>query len=185
RDRDLLRLLALNAVMRTPQAMTGSLLAVYFVKELGGGVAGWSRLAAIATATSLTYPLYGYVVDRVGRLKVICGSAAGWTLLYAGYYASRDPTTFALFYAMPVGNAYQLAITALLYDVTDGKERGKLLGAFSSVTSLYSFVATLAGGFLADLFGVRTIFAVGSVIYAAAVPLIPLIAAHPQGSKQR
>ncbi|RLE99817.1 MAG: hypothetical protein DRJ57_01815 [Thermoprotei archaeon] len=178
RDRDLLRLLALNAVMRTPQAMSGSLLAVYFVKELGGGVAGWSRLAAAATAASLTYPLYGYVVDRVGRLRVVCGAAASWAVLYAGYYMSRDPATFALFYVIPVGNAYQLAITAMLYDVTDGRERGRLLGAFSSISSTYLFAATLLGGFLADSLGVRAVFAIGSITYAAAALLIPLIAAH-------
>ena len=180
-DSELLRVFAVNSLMRTPQLMCGALYAVYFVEELGGSMEQWALLTALTTAAAFTYVPYGYLVDRLGRLKVLYIAAAGWAVLYTGYAVSRDPATFAAFYIIPIGNAYSLAITSMLYDATDGKERGKLLGSYSSLNSLYTLVAATLGGLLADVAGPRIVFTISAVLYAASIPLLGKLAPRNAG----
>ena len=152
------RLFTLQALTRTPAVLTSGIMAIYFTRELGGTPEEWAILAAITTIAGLAYIPYGYLVDKIGRKKILYFSIVGWIVLYIGYGISRDPLTFSMFFIIPIGSAYSLAYTAILYDLTDGGDRGKIFGTLGSLNSVYVFIVSLIGAYIADIYSPRILF---------------------------
>jgi len=175
RNRDFLRLFLVQALIRTPHALVGPLYAIYFTEELGGSVESWSMLAAVTTLAGVTSLPYGYLVDRFGPARVMAACSLAWTAMFWGYALSRDPLTFSLFFVIPVGNAFSIAFTSMLYEVCDEGRRGVTLGSFDSLASLHSTLVNIAGGLLADYYGPRAVFTVAAAYLLLVAPAYTLL----------
>jgi len=176
KDKGILRLFALKAPLQLPGILASGVFAIYFTEVLGGTPELWALLGAVNTAVGLTSIPYGYLVDRMGRKRMLYFSAVGWTILYLGYLFSRDPLTFSIFFVIPIWPAFNIAYTSMLFDITEGENRTRLLGAMNSLNSIYTFTFSMLGGIIADLFEPRLVFLIALIPLSVSIPVIKLLA---------
>ena len=91
----------------------------------------------------------------------------GWAVLYAGYYASRDPLTFAVFFVVPVWPAFHVAWRKALMDMSDRAPRASLFALEGAVSAAYEAAVALLGGYLADTLSPRVLMAASSLLALA------------------
>jgi MFS family permease len=137
-------------------------------------VSFWVRLVLTLPClfVAVTAPVAGYVVDRVGRKRVLVIS----TVLFgasglAGYLAST--LTFLLVSRASLGIAVgglMTAVTTLIADYYTGETRARFLGLQAAVMGFAGTAALVLGGLLADI-GWRVPF----LTYALAILILPLM----------
>lgn len=102
----------------------------------------------------------GILSDRIGgRRLTVLGTVimAGGALLN---YFAPDFTWFLIFrFIQGVGSSmWQTARTSILADMLKPEERGRIMGYFSTFMLLGSSAGPTVGGFVAELWGIRTPF---------------------------
>jgi len=158
------RVYAVRCVLVLPGALGGSILAVYFVKFLGGSDQLWALITAVTTLMGIAVIPYGYLADKVGARTMFTLAGLGWTVLYAGYYLSRDPYIFALFFVIPVWPAFHVTYQKTLMDVSDYCERATLFATEGLISTIYGSIVGLIGGYLADVITPKNLLALSSAL---------------------
>jgi len=158
------RVYAVRSVLVLPGSLGGSILAVYFVKFLGGSNELWALVSAVTTLMGMAVIPYGYLADRVSARLMFTLAGLGWTILYAGYYLSRDPYIFALFFIVPVWPAFHVTYRKALMDVSDYCERATLFAIEGLISTIYGSILGLVGGYLADTITPRNLLALSSAL---------------------
>lgn len=137
-------------------------------------VAFWVRLVLTLPCffVAITAPLAGYVVDRVGRKRVLVISTALFAVSgVAGYLA---PTlTLLLVSRASLGIAVgglMTSVTTLIADYYAGPIRGRFIGLQAAFMGFAGMASLVLGGVLADV-GWRVPF----LTYGLAILILPLI----------
>lgn len=147
----------------------------------------WVRLVLTLPALFIVInaPIAGYIVDRIGRKKLLVGSA----LLYAvaggsGYLASTLPVILVGRALLGVAVAgVMTSATTLIADYYTGPARSRFLGLQAGFMGLGGTVFLTLGGILADV-SWRAPF----LIYLAALLVLPFIVVmlyEPQRERAR
>ncbi len=132
-------------------------------------------LTVPALFIAVASPVAGYLVDRLGRLKLLYVGLA----LYAvggvgGGLVSSLPLLLASRALLGVAVGLVMTVTAtLIADYFDGEERGDLLGKQAAAMSLGGIVFIVGGGLLADV-SWRAPFG----IYLLSLLMLPLVARY-------
>ena len=148
----------------------------------------------LGTAFFLVYflssPVFGYLGDRFGRIRLMAGGAALWSLATSlTFWVTSYPTLVLARGLVGVGEAsFGTLAPAYLADILPLSRRSRALGIFYVAIPLGSALAYLAGGFIGGHYGWRPAFLLGGLpglLLAATVyrlpvsPPLPALASEP------
>ncbi len=137
----------------------------------------------LGTAFFLVYflssPVFGYLGDRFGRIRLMAGGAALWSLATSlTFWVTTYPTLVLARGLVGVGEAsFGTLAPAYLADILPLGRRSRALGTFYVAIPLGSALAYLAGGFIGGHFGWRPAFLLGGLpglLLAATVNRLPV-----------
>ncbi len=155
----------------------------YLVAALGSLVKGELGLSErafgfLGTAFFLVYflssPVFGYLGDRFGRLRLMAGGAALWSLATAQtYWVTSYPGLILARGLVGVGEAsFGTLAPAYLADILPLAQRSRALGVFYVALPLGSALAYLVGGLVGGHWGWRPAFLVAGLPGLALAVLI-------------
>ncbi|CAH0122164.1 MULTISPECIES: MDR family MFS transporter [unclassified Paenibacillus] len=142
----------------------------------------FSWVFAIYTLTTcVATPIFGKLADLFGRKAVF---AAGIGLFVLGSIlcgAAQSMAELIWFRALQGFGAGALAPVCftVIGDLFSGKQRGKMMGVFSSVWSVAGLLGPLVGGYFVDQVSWRWIFYINVPIGAAALILVVVFLHQP------
>ncbi|MBI5355945.1 MAG: MFS transporter [Candidatus Aenigmarchaeota archaeon] len=117
----------------------------------------------------------GSFSDKVGRKPVLIASLVGYAFVTIAYTFSKD--IFYLAFLQSIVGVLQAMFTtannALLADITDDDSRGKKIGTEASLSSLIGGLTVMAGGVIASIVGINTVFYMVSFLFIASI--LPLM----------
>ncbi len=123
----------------------------------------------LGTAFFLVYflssPIFGYLGDRFGRMRLMAGGAALWSLATSlTFWVTTYPGLVLARGLVGVGEAsFGTLAPAYLADLLPWDRRSRALGIFYVAIPLGSALAYLAGGFIGGHFGWRSAFLLGGL----------------------
>jgi len=94
--------------------------------------------------------------------------ATGIVLLIMALFPTLPLVLSLMVIAGPFLMAWIISTQTLLQQGTEGGFRGRVFGAYSTVSTILMFVAAGLAGALADVLGVTTLFIAAAAIYMAA-----------------
>jgi EmrB/QacA subfamily drug resistance transporter len=144
----------------------------------------WIVTGYLLTAT-IAAPIYGRLGDAYGRRKMLLWSLAFF--LAGSLVCAAAPSLLVLVAGRCLqgfgGGGLMTLAQALIGEVVSPKERGRFQGWFGAVFALASTIGPVAGGFMAQYAGWRSIFWINLPLSAlAAVTALRLKAASGTGS---
>lgn len=137
----------------------------------------------LGTAFFLVYflssPVFGYLGDRFGRIRLMAGGAALWSVATSlTFWVTSYPTLVLARGLVGVGEAsFGTLAPAYLADILPLGRRSRALGLFYVAIPLGSALAYLAGGFIGGHFGWRPAFLLGGLpglLLAATIYCLPV-----------
>jgi FSR family fosmidomycin resistance protein-like MFS transporter len=188
RNRVLLLLSVSSAFRSMTQTTLLTFLPVFLAYEMGysplwvGGC-----MFVLQAAGFIAAPVAGHLSDTMGRRRIIMTSMAMSALVLAFMAFAGRSHAFALFIAVLGFFLYAVrpVLQAWLLEATPKNMGGTSIGLLFGVQALGSSVGPLAGGALADRFGLMSTFyflAITIVIANLFIFLIPARAAHVPAS---
>jgi MFS family permease len=177
-----LLLVTLYAVVWSLQGIAGFFPAAYMLRDLGVPFLGVGLVNAVATLTVLlSSPLWGRIVDRYGsRPVLIACSLFVCPLPLVWLFVSSPRAVYALVGPLNLLGGFasagvSVALTTLLFKVTEGSGRSLQLAVYSIVVTLLAAPMPAIGGHLVDWLGrlgiqadLRVTFYVGAPVALAA-----------------
>lgn len=153
--------------------MYGMLLPIYLT-ELGASVVQVGMVFTLSAVVILILQLFGgWVSDSIGRLRAIAiGSVGGvlgfiamllapsWQWMIVAIMVSQIP------YAL-VGPSFG----AFIAENSSEENRGKVYGITDTIYQITGIIGPPLGGFLAGMYGFRTMFLYSTILYAIAAGL--------------
>ena len=149
--------------------------------RVGVAEAGLMIIAPMVGALVVTLPT-GYLIDRVGRRKLLVAapaltSLAAFLVLRAGSY----PELLAYLSLGGVSQQmWQMSRLAAIADSSAPNRRGRQITGMASAGRAGTLVGPLLGGIVGELFGVRVPFAIYGV--AAGLAVLPMYFIMPETS---
>ena len=131
------------------------------------------------TAAFLQIPL-GALSDRIGRLPVIIGGLAVFTIGSAVAGVSDSIYGVVLGRFLQGAGAITATLSALITDATRETVRTRAMAVFGAGIGISFMVALVAGPLIAAQFGVPAVFLTGAVLAAVAILLLRLVPDTPQ-----
>ncbi|MBT4099415.1 MAG: MFS transporter [Gemmatimonadetes bacterium] len=120
---------------------------------------------------TLTAPLLGRLVDRLGERVMLSASYVGLIFVFAGYaLIDHRPTLYVLYCIDNLIFFGSIALTTYVHRITDSTDLKPTLSMGVTMNHLAAVAAPLIGGLAWHYFGHRVIFLSGSAL--AAVSLI-------------
>lgn len=161
----------------------------YLIASLGSLVKGEMGLSDrafgfLGTAFFLVYflssPVFGYLGDRFGRIRLMAGGAVIWSLATSlTYWVTTYPTLVLARGLVGVGEAsFGTLAPAYLADLLPFNRRSRVLGFFYLALPVGSALAYLVGGLVGSKWGWRPAFLVAGIpgmLLAALVLRLPVI----------
>ena len=151
-----------------------------------GGIAA-QTVTAFAAGRFLGQPLGGAVIDRFGtKLAVTIGPLViGASVLIGAVTPWLWPLLLGLFLAGAADSAWMLGREVAGVDLVRADQRGRLMSGFMGFNSVGMGLGALAGGFLGDDIGFRTVF----YLYAGLAALVFVLglaipSGHPAARSQ-
>ncbi|MEZ0345620.1 MAG: MFS transporter, partial [Infirmifilum sp.] len=154
------RIYGARLLLSLPGAISGGVLAIYFLKYLNGSPSMWSITVAITVLAGLSAIPYGRLADKMSTRQMFTLAGIGWTILYAGYFLSPNPLVFAIFFIIPVWPMFWVSYSKALMEVSDETERATFYAFEGVLSTIYSSAIGIAAGYLADIAMPRTLFLV-------------------------
>lgn len=149
-------------------------LALYMSRTLGMSTARVGLYLGLLTFLSIAVgPLLGGLSDRVGRKKVLLVVLVWLTLfpLTFGYVGSGLALAIVLALYGAAGFAPQPIVQAAIVDLSGGlRAQASILGLLWSSNVLFSAMAPIIGGLIADSIGYRAVF-----LYAAGMSAVSVL----------
>jgi predicted MFS family arabinose efflux permease len=139
----------------------------------------------LGTAFFLVYllssPVFGYLGDRLGRLRLMAGGAVLWSLATSlTFWVGSYPALVAARGLVGVGEAsFGTLAPAYLADLLTLARRARALGLFYLALPVGSALAYLTGGLLGDAWGWRPVFLLAGLPGLALAALILSLPAAP------
>ncbi len=171
-----LSLLAFVLVSSLGWEAVANMFGLYFTKEVGGPLHLYG--AVISASTLVSMAVYGLMADfgrKRGWRALLRFAAWGYTGMYA-LMAVRSPWTVGAAYLIPMSTFVHTACNVFVTEHVPEGQRGTALGRIESVEAGTILVGALAGGLLADHFG---LYAVPLSVLAASL-LLHAVAAKAQ-----
>jgi MFS family permease len=171
----------------------------YLIASLGSLVKGEMGLSDrafgfLGTAFFLVYflssPIFGYLGDRFGRVRLMAGGALLWSLATSlTFWVVSYPTLVLARGLVGVGEAsFGTLAPAYLADILPLNRRSRALGFFYLAIPVGSALAYLVGGLVGSKWGWRPAFLVAGIpgmLLAALVLRLPVVGRGGQGEDHR
>ncbi|MEC0240662.1 MDR family MFS transporter [Paenibacillus dokdonensis] len=137
--------------------------------------------AVYTLTTCVAVPIFGKLADLFGRKAVLAVGIGLFVLGSILYGAAQSMTELIWFRALQGIGAGALAPVCftIIGDLFSGKQRGKMMGVFSSVWSVAGLLGPLIGGYFVDQVSWRWIFYINVPIGAAALLLVTIFLHQP------
>ncbi|MBM4273069.1 MAG: MFS transporter [Deltaproteobacteria bacterium] len=169
----------------------------YLIAALGTLVKGELDLSDkafgfLGTAFFLVYflssPLFGYLGDRWGKIRLMAGGAVLWSLATSlTYWVASYPALVLARGAVGVGEAsFGTLAPAYLADLFPLSRRARALGIFYVAIPVGSALAYLCGGFVGGQWGWRPAFLLAGlpgIVLAAFIYRLPVVESFGSGLK--
>lgn len=175
RNAELATLMTVAVVWRLGFGFQNGLLVVYVVKALGRGSLEFGVLTAAMAAGSILGGLAGPLVcarfSAVSIMKtgmIVYFVLTGGLGLISSYPAALADVIAANFALYVVAVAVHSARDRLI----PAECRGRVIGSNTLISAVPALVSMLLGGWLADVFGVRAVFAAGGFLAVAGVVIV-------------
>lgn len=143
------------------------LFAVHFVETLGGSAGFWGVVSGSTFVTTILGQRYwGPLTDRFGGKNVMVAAGlipAIIPALWLGAFRPEHGVIINLISGFGWAG-YNLAAFNLLLEVTPDARRTMYVAAYNSLIGLSQFFGPLTGGVLADIIGVKTVFALSTAL---------------------
>ena len=122
-------------------------------------------LAAFSVAVIIASPIWGSLSDKSGQRKIyfIIGSLIFAITSFLHFFVESFEALIILRFFQGIGFATNPMLTALFTDYF-GKQASRRFSIFSAANSLGWGLGGLLGGVLADLVGIRAVFAIVSIL---------------------
>ena len=148
---------------------------VLYIKDVAGGVdqLGFAYAVMIFSQAIASYYM-GKLSDRHGRKHLMIISTYADALILLFYTLISLPTQlFVLQVGLGITNAVAgTTRQALLGDLTVRANRGLEIGKFNAIVGVFSSVGLAAGGVLAKIYGIKSIFYIASISIAFSTTLL-------------
>lgn len=148
---------------------------VVHVERLSGGMEKLGIAFSIMILfQSLTSYLAGHYSDRLGRRPFLfLTSYVDATILFLYTIIDETYQLYLLQGMLGMTNGVAGTIsTSLLGDLTVKGKRGKAIGRFNAIVSLASAVGLALGGYIAKLYGIKSLFYLASVVVVLSTVLL-------------
>ena len=148
---------------------------VVHVERLSGGMEKLGIAFSIMVLfQSLTSYLAGHYSDRLGRRPFLfLTSYVDATILFLYTIIDETYQLYLLQGMLGMTNGVAGTIsTSLLGDLTVKGKRGKAIGRFNAIVSLASAVGLALGGYIAKLYGIKSLFYLASVVVVLSTVLL-------------
>jgi MFS family permease len=163
---------------------------IYAIQTANFSMTQWGALQTIIVLVGTIFQLPGGVIsDRFGRKKCIFLSSLIFPLEMLGLFFIRDfNLLLALYVLLGVGRGLGGGIRgtvggpawqALLADLVESSERGKIIGLIALVSGLFSMPSSIIGGYL-YAFNVETLFWFSILLGLIAVSLFYIFVREPK-----
>jgi MFS transporter, DHA3 family, macrolide efflux protein len=170
RNPDLMALVFVSFVWRLCFGFQSGLLVVYVVQALGKGPVEFGVLTSALAAGSILGSLAGPLIGKryPARIVMKAGMAVCFALTgllgvissYALAVADVVLASFALY-------AVAVAVHTARDQVIPADCRGRILGCNTLISAVPALISMLVGGWLADVIGIRAVFAGGGMLALA------------------
>jgi len=166
--RNLLIFTSVSSIWAIVFGLIGPFYVVY-VERLSGGMEKLGiAFAVMVLLQSITSYSAGRFSDRLGRRPFLFLTAytdAGILFLYTVIHETYH--LYLLQGLLGITNGISETIgTSLLGDLTIKEKRGKAIGRFKGIVSLSSAVGLALGGYVAKLYGLKSLFYLASLVVA-------------------
>ncbi|MGF7533747.1 MFS transporter [Bacillus mexicanus] len=141
---------------------------ILFVKNIGSSYTQFGfSYGLFGLSGALIYPLLGRLSERFDSRYFLLANSWGMAvlLLYVPQIGSVVQVYIVQVLLGLFGAMQKHGEKVLIANFTDGGERGKKIGNYHFWTAVFSAVAIMLGGFLADFFTVQMIFYTSSILY--------------------
>jgi MFS family permease len=140
---------------------------IIFIKEVGASFTEFSiAYSLFALSSAISHKFSGHYSDKFGRkffLLLSSWSIAIILLLFP--IVTNIIQVYCLQIVLGIFGAMQKTNEkSIIADFTSKETRGKQIGDYHSIISIFSAVSIVLGGFLIDLFTLEIIFYIGSLI---------------------
>ena len=144
------RLLLAESVIRMGQGLAEIFVVLYVINVLGLTAATFGTLVAVRMATSiLVYLPVAALADRSGRLPFVVASFVCYALFPLLTVSAQGPVGLVVaFVCAGLREVGEPARKAMIVDLADPTQRGRMVGAYYLTRDLVVMPASLSGGLL-------------------------------------
>jgi MFS family permease len=177
RARNLLIFTTISSIWAVLFGLIGPFYVIY-VERLSGGMEKLGiAFSIMVLLQSLTSYFAGHCSDRLGR-KPFLFLTAYVDALILFLYTIIDETYQLYFLQGMLGITNGMADTiqtSLLGDLTKKEKRGRVVGKFNAIVSLASAAGLALGGYMAKLYGIKSLFYLASIVIVISTMLLLFI----------
>jgi len=176
-ERTLLIFTTVSSIWAVVFGLIGPFYVVY-VEQLSGGMEklGFAFSIMIFLQSGTAY-FAGRFSDKLGRRPFLLVTAyVDAAILFLYTMINETYQLYLLQGMLGVTNGVVDTISAsLLGDLTIKEKRGKVIGKFNAIVGLASAVGLSLGGYIAKLYGLKTLFYIASLVVALSTVLLLFI----------
>jgi len=144
-----------------------------FVESLAGSLTSYGIIIGIFSVTQsiLQYP-YAAVSDKLGRRKVVLFGMVIYLLGTFLCFTAQDIIQLAIYRAIQGAGAYTSILQAIIGDIYKKDQHGRGMGFYSLSMNIGYFLGFIIGGFIASIFGFRSIFLISGFLICFSIVFI-------------
>jgi len=151
---------------------------ILFIQQKGKSLENFGMaLGFLTISQSLVAYLAGKYSDVLGRKPILIAQGYLYAIVILLYLFINQ--TWQLYFLQVVNGLIEglgIAVApSLLADITETKERGKLIGKYKALIGIVSAIAMMASGYLAAFTGITTLFIIMALAQIIATSLLIFI----------
>lgn len=131
---------------------------VFLTEHIGADMRVVRDTLILSSVSGIVFmPFVGPLVRRFGGRLMLAAGVTLYLLMYTAMGLVRDPALLALFFAMPLYGLVNVSANTLATEYALATQRGGGLGVLNGSYAIASIAGPIAGGLLADRFGLGVI----------------------------